>query len=324
MKISVVIPTYQRPELLLRCVTALAHQSMDATEFEIIVVSDGPDIKTRDVMHSFAGKHPQLRVRALSTDSKGGPAAARNKGWMNSIAELIAFTDDDCIPDRDWLASMWKAYAENALAAVAFTGRTTVPISSPPTDYELNISHLSTAEFITANCAVSRPALEQVQGFDEQFTMAWREDSDLHFKFILANIPIIRVANAHVTHPVRKHKWAVSLKDEKKGVFNVLLFKKYPELYREKIERNVPVNYYLICFSFLMMVAGLILEMRIPAMAGCVLWSTLTLMFIIKRLKNTRRDFVHVMEMIVTSLGIPWLSLYYRWKGSLKYKAILF
>jgi glycosyltransferase involved in cell wall biosynthesis len=323
MKISIVIPTYQRPELLLRCVNAVASQLMDAADYEIIVVSDGPDEKTHSLIRTFSETHSHLLIQNLSTETKGGPAAARNKGWMSGAGELIAFTDDDCIPDKNWLASFWTAYSDHRVAAIAFTGKTTVPISSRPSDYELNISHLATAEFITANCAVTRKALEHVNGFDERFTTAWREDSDLHFKFILAGIPVIRVDSAHVTHPVRKHKWAISLMDEKKGVFNVLLYKKYPALYREKIEPNVPVNYYLICLSLLLVIYGAMLEIKILTITGLVLWVTLTSAFVLKRLKYTRRTFCHIMEMIVTSIGIPWLSLYYRWKGSLKYRALL-
>jgi glycosyltransferase involved in cell wall biosynthesis len=323
MKISVVIPTYRRPELLLLCVNAIACQSMDTSDFEIIVVSDGPDGRTSEIMQAFGKTHPYVRVKFLSTDTKRGPAAARNKGWVNSNGELVAFTDDDCIPDKDWLAFFWKAYTDCKVPAIAFTGKTTVPISLRPTDYELNISHLETAEFITANCAVSRSALEQVNGFDERFTIAWREDSDLHFKFILAGIDVIRVDDAHVTHPVRKHKWAISLKEEKKGVFNVLLYKKYPELYRKKIERKVQLNYYFICISFMLMVTGLILNVKLLMIGGFIFWATLTIMFIAKRLKNTTHTFSHVMEMFVTSIGIPWLSLYYRLKGSLKYKTLL-
>ena len=66
--------------------------------------------------------------------------------------------------------------------------------------------------------------------------MAWREDSDLEFRLLQQGIPIWRLQNALVIHPVRKASWGVSLKEQKKGMFNALLYKKYPGLYRKKIQ----------------------------------------------------------------------------------------
>ena len=323
MKLSVIIPTYQRPELLIRCIDAIASQSMKPGDYEVIVVTDGPDAGTAAAVQKLVQGYPEHTIKVLATEIKGGPAAARNMGWRNSLGELIAFTDDDCIPDKEWLMSFRDAYVGREHPAIAFTGKTVVPISSPPSDYELNISHLSTADFITANCAVSRNALKEVNGFDERFTMAWREDSDLHFKLMLAGIPVKREPRAVVTHPVRKHNWAVSLKDEKKGIFNVLLYKKYPRLYREKIERNAPLKYYLICISFAIMIAGIFIDDNALTIIGWMLWVGLTCVFVAQRLRRTKRTLPHVMEMVVTSIGIPWLSLYYRLKGSLKYKTLL-
>jgi GT2 family glycosyltransferase len=322
MKISVVIPTYKRPQLLLRCLDALSQQNLSSTEFEIIVVSDGPDEDTMNMLDSFAHK-TRHTIRSFSTAVKAGPADARNFGWKSAIGKLIAFTDDDCIPDPQWLTSMLKSFTENGSSMVAFSGNTIVPISNPPTDYELNISHLATAEFITANCACTREALELVGGFDENFKMAWREDSDLQFKFIRQGIPVLKVANAKVTHPVRKHKWGVSLKEEKKGVFNVLLYKKYPDLYRSKIGGYIPLSYYLAFACLIMATAGLILGLSWLVIVSFLLWLALTVAFALKRLKHTSRSFEHVSEMIITSFAIPPLSIYYRWKGVFKYKVFL-
>src|SRR5690606_228568 len=108
------------------------------------------------------------------------------------------------------------------------------------------------ADFVTANCACTRAALERVHGFDEAFTMAWREDSDLEFRFINQRVPIRFVQQAVVTHPVRKASWGVSLKEQKKSMFNALLYKKYPSLYREKIMKRPLWNYYAMAGLFVL------------------------------------------------------------------------
>src|SRR5688500_8778633 len=251
LDITVVIPTYKRSALLMRCVGALLRQTLPARNFEIIIISDGEDPSTRAALdNDVQVQYPLIRYYELP--SKAGPAAARNLGWLLAQANLIAFTDDDCIPGDTWLDSLWNAYSANRLTQVAFSGCTEVPISHRhPTDYERSISELASAEFITANCACTKEALQRVNGFDERFRMAWREDRDLQFKFILHGISIIKVPDAVVTHPVRKAPWGVSITEERKGMFNALLYKKYPRLYREKIEPTPPWHYYAISFFLL-------------------------------------------------------------------------
>jgi len=252
---------------------------------------------------------------------KKGPAAVRNYGWLLAKGELVAFTDDDCIAGELWLQSFWDAYLPGS--TIAFTGKTTVPIVTKPTDYELNISHLQTADFITANCCCSKTALEITGGFDENFKMAWREDSDLEFKLLEKDIPIIKVEDAVVIHPVRIAKWGVSIKEQKKTMFNVLLYKKYPELYRQKIQAKPPLTYYAIILAFIVMLSGIILKAVATLAFGGITWLGLTIWFITRRLKNTTHRPDHVLEMIVTSFVIPFLSIYWQMYGVFKYKVVL-
>jgi glycosyltransferase involved in cell wall biosynthesis len=320
--ISVVIPTYKRPALLRRCLEALCQQEYDASQYEILVVSDGPDAETRECLKPFL-QMAAPRSRYIPLEKKAGPAAARNAGWRSASGDLIAFTDDDCIPDRQWLKSFSNEFNKKKSADVAFTGQTVVPISHNPTDYELNISHLADAEFITANCACSKNALVKTGGFDEQFTMAWREDSDLQFKLIEHFIPIVKVPSAIVTHPVRKAPWGVSIKEEKKGIFNALLYKKYPQLYRKKIQPQRPWLYYGILLFCILFCVGLLLQSTTMIIAGLTCWGVFTIRFILKRLKATSHSSLHISEMVVTSIVIPFLSLYWRWYGSYKYRTFL-
>ena len=176
MFISVVIPTYRRPDLLSRCVQALASQNYDLTHYEVIVVSDGPDDETDRVIQQLREFHPRLTLRYYETPGRSGPATARNMGWRQAKGDLVAFTDDDCIPSASWLRDFSKSYVTFGKELVSFSGKVVVPISDEPTDYEKNIAHLETADFITANCACSKKALELTEGFDEDFQTAWRED----------------------------------------------------------------------------------------------------------------------------------------------------
>lgn len=322
LKISVVIPTYQRPLLLGRCLHALLQQDLSPDTFEVVIVSDGPDSATSQAIATLPLKmFPAIRYYSLP--KKAGPAAARNFGWIVADASLVVFTDDDCIPDRGWLRAVWAAYERQGKPEIAFSGKTIVPVSDQPTDYEKNISNLAVAEFITANCACTKEALARVGGFDERFKMAWREDSDLQFKFIDCGIPIVKVMDACVVHPVRKAPWGISIKEERKGMFNALLYKKYPKLYKEKIQPNPPWHYYAIAGFLLMLMIGLLVDAVLLKAGGLSGWLLMTSWFTWKRLDSTSHAWDHVVEMIFTSAVIPLLSLFWKFYGSWKYKVLL-
>ncbi|HEY1007490.1 MAG TPA: glycosyltransferase, partial [Sphingobacteriaceae bacterium] len=278
----------------------------------------GPDNRTAELVSSLTAQ-TSVVLKFLATSRKGGPAAARNMGWIQSSAELIAFTDDDTVPDKNWLTNIWNHYHQEEL--IAFTGRVIVPLPSRPTDYERNVFNLETAEFVTANCVCTKAALIRVGGFDERFRMAWREDSDLHFKLIQHDVPIKKI-HAVVIHPVRQAPWGISIREQKKGVFNALLYKKYPRLYRQRIKPVPSWNYYLMLFSFLTIPPALILGKPHIALGAFSVWMILLIAFIRKRLKETSRSPDHVAEMVITSMIIPFAALYWQFYGAWKFRVI--
>ncbi|MEJ7737495.1 MAG: glycosyltransferase [Chitinophagaceae bacterium] len=322
ISISVIIPTYRRPELLKKCLKALAAQNLHKAMFEVIVVSDGPDEVTSKAITDWVNKG-DVNLHYHHLPVKKGPAAARNTGWRLAQANLIAFTDDDCLPDSGWLTALLNTYKDEDENEMAFSGKIIVPVSKSPTDFELNTKGLETAEFVTANCACTKNALLKVNGFDERFHMAWREDSDLEFSLIQQQVAIKRVQEAVVIHPVREAAWGISIKEQKKGMFNALLYKKYPLLYRRKIQGGPAWNYYAMNLLFTLMIFGLIVKADWLTGAAFVGWSCLMMRFILKRISHISRSNRNVLEMIVTSLAIPFLSVFWQLYGSWKYRVFL-
>lgn len=321
IRISVVIPTWRRPSLLLDCLHALSLQHFPVDHFEVIVVSDGDDPATADAIRSWRGPE-RLQLQYLQLPVKGGPAAARNMGWQNAVGELVAFTDDDCQPEPDWLESLWCRHRASR-APVAYTGKVVVPLPAKKaiTDHVRNTAHLAVADFITANCACTRDALLLTDGFDEQFTMAWREDSDLEFKLLRQHIPIQFVPSAVVRHPVRPTKWGSSMREQRKGAFNALLHRKHPDLYNERIGQAPPLLYYAMVLSLIAAIGSA--AAGHTAMAGFLLslWVIAWLYFTGKRLTGTSHSWSHIAEMLVTSAIIPFLSVYWHFYGMVKYRS---
>ena len=95
-RVSVIITTYNRANLLPRAVSSVLTQTYD--DYEIIIVDDCSTDHTQEVIQRM--KDP--RVRSFKHEVNRGAAAARNTGISNAIGEYIAFLDDDdeCTPNR--------------------------------------------------------------------------------------------------------------------------------------------------------------------------------------------------------------------------------
>jgi glycosyltransferase involved in cell wall biosynthesis len=156
-RVSVVVPTRDRPELLRRCLAALEKQTVPV---EIVVVED----------------------------SEGrGPAWARNEGVRRADGEVICFTDDDCAPFPGWAEALAKPILAGTARATA--GPTRMAAGATPADlaWEAIVSYLqeqatkpgtaSPGFAATANLACARELIEQLP-FDESFPAAAGEDRD--------------------------------------------------------------------------------------------------------------------------------------------------
>jgi GT2 family glycosyltransferase len=316
MMASVVVPTHRRPCLLDRCLAALAAQDFDPAQFEVIVADDARSSFTRQQVESWA-RWTAVTIRYVAPAAGRGPAAARNGGWRVARGAIVAFTDDDCIPDRRWLCQGMAAF-EPGVAAVS--GRVVVPIPERPTDYQRDAAGLETAEFVTANCFARRDVLAAVGGFDERYAAAWREDSDLQFTLLERGERIVRAPAATVVHPVRPAAWGISLRQQWKSQFNALLFKKFPVLYRRRIRAWPPWEYYVITTSMVSVPLVWLSGARPLAIVVLGTWAIFTSRFLLRRLHGNSRSPQHVAEMVVTSALIPPLSVFWRLYGALKFR----
>jgi cellulose synthase/poly-beta-1,6-N-acetylglucosamine synthase-like glycosyltransferase len=324
VRLSVVVPTCGRPLLLLRCLQALYAQSLPAESFEILVVDDGHDDATRRVVITLAEEHETPRLRYLRPEQpRGGPAAARNLGWHSAHGEIVAFTDDDTVPLDDWLAQGESAMRAGPWAAVA--GRVMVPLGpEPPTDHARMTQGLERTEFVTANAFVRRRALQQVKGFDERFTRAWREDSDLQFRLQDSAGPVGRCESAVVVHPVRGERWGVSLRQQRNGFFEALLYAKHPRRYRAQGGVPTPWDFYLIVALAASTPVLALLDITGSAVVSGLLCLALILRFVARRLKGTSHRSDHVLEMLVTSALIPFLAVWWRLRGAWHFRVLFF
>jgi GT2 family glycosyltransferase len=323
-RISVVVPTFRRAALLRRCLDALIAQRIDPDAFEIIVVDEGHEDCVRELVLRIAQWIRAPQIRYMRPAHARGLAAARNRGWRVAKGALIAFTDDDTIPAPDWLEAGARAF-ENNRQWIALSGDVPMPLeieSDTPTDRERMTAGVEPAEFVTANAFVWRAALQAIDGFDERFTRALRADSDLQFRLLTQVGQVGHCAEARVVHPVPDEPWGVCLREQRKTYFDALLYKKHPRLYRERIRRMPPWDYYLIValvvIAPVLLIAGMDesavgCALAVLAIVGRLAW---------KRLRSTDYSPRRLLEMLATSAVIPFLSVYWRVRGALRFKVL--
>lgn len=116
-KISVAISTLDRPDSLSRCLDAL--WSGDELPAEVIIVDQSRNEATRSMIEERQSSNvPIIYIR----QEPRGLAASQNAAIERASYPIVAVTDDDCVPEREWLATIEKTFASaDGLAAV--TGR---------------------------------------------------------------------------------------------------------------------------------------------------------------------------------------------------------
>jgi len=104
--VSVIVPVHNEARYLGDCLDALLNQELSTAEYEVIVVDNGSSDRSREIVRT------RDRVQLL-TEPQRGAYAARNRGLQAARGELVAFTDADCVPRRDWLQRLCNAVGQD-------------------------------------------------------------------------------------------------------------------------------------------------------------------------------------------------------------------
>lgn len=181
---SVVVPSYNRPRQLEACLEALCRQ--EGIDYEVIVVDDGSPDPLQPICARFGERVTCIR------QENAGPAAARNRGATEARAEFVAFTDDDCRPRPDWLASLVAAHGGRPGVLVGGRVENGLPrdpfatASQDLCDYLYEYFDADSGEmpfFTSNNIGMTREGFLRLGGFDETFPLAAGEDRDLGLRW---------------------------------------------------------------------------------------------------------------------------------------------
>jgi glycosyltransferase involved in cell wall biosynthesis len=183
MRFSVVVPTFNRADVLRRFLEAIAAQTH--RDFEVIVVDDGSADRTAQVAQSFPF------VKYLQ-QAHHGTAKLLNVGWRHAAGDVVLTSDDDCIGPPNWLESLAAGFRRYPQVVAVGT------YAAPPEhllatnrfarydDWEWRhyggrlTEYVGGEETPTAGLvAYKRAALEAVGGFNESLFMAGAHDHDI-------------------------------------------------------------------------------------------------------------------------------------------------
>lgn len=200
---SVIVPTHNRPAQLSECLRALARLDYPADGFEVIVVDDGSVDSPRPLLAEFRAS---LDVRLL-TQANAGPAAARNRGAAVARGRFLAFTDDDCAPDANWLRALGLRFAQTPERIVG--GRTVNALPANPYSatsqliievvYEHYNAHPAGPRFFASNNLAAPAELFRAGGgFDETFHTS--EDREVCDRWLARGLRLAYAPEAVVRH----------------------------------------------------------------------------------------------------------------------------
>ena len=201
MRVSVVVPTRDRPTRLAACLAALAAQTHAPAE--IVVVDDRSQNPDR-----IAAIVSRARGARLVAGDGRGPAAARNIGVSAAHSDVICFTDDDCRPSAGWIAALTECVRTGAAVVAGATlpsppGAVATRASQVITNHLLIASldpEHQTVEFAPTCNLACRSETATAFPFDESFPLAAGEDREWCGRLADAGVEIVYAPDATVAH----------------------------------------------------------------------------------------------------------------------------
>ena len=203
MNVSIVIPTYNRKSILIKCLHALENQKLNRLidSYEIIIVDDGSTDGTTEWIKENQINLPHV---VLYEQEHGGPALGRNLGVLKSTGDVIIFIDSDLVVvdnfiihhvnklNKYWIKKNKKCFT---YGSVINTSNFQNPLSE-----DSKITDISFAYFATGNVAISKELLLDVGLFDTSFSLYGWEDLELGERLKKIGVKLIKCPDAKGFH----------------------------------------------------------------------------------------------------------------------------
>ncbi len=210
--LSVIIPTYNRKDLLARALQGYLAQSTPQLIKELLVIDDGSTDGTEAMVREFSALAP-FPIRYFRQPNKG-PAAARNVGIREAQSSLVLFTDSDIIPRPDLVERHIEWHNQNPQISTAVLGYVTWDPAVKATPfmrwygerklfgfYRLRDKREASFHFFaTCNLSLKTEFLRTCGQFDEAFKRAAFEDTELGYRLSKSGMRLLYNPGAIAYH----------------------------------------------------------------------------------------------------------------------------
>lgn len=224
---SIIIPTFDGGSRIANCLDALLEQTA-GRDVEILVVNDG----SRDNTVNVVSRYPSVR---LINQANAGPAAARNRGAIESRGKILLFTDDDCMASPHWLDAMLEPFKEPQVVGAKgayCTRQKRLVARFVQVEYEdryRRMAGVDSIDFIdTYSAGFRRERFLEMDGYDTSFPVACAEDIELSYRMSTAGWKMKFVPDAIIYHTHPETLRAYAAKKYKFAFWRVMAVRKNP------------------------------------------------------------------------------------------------
>ncbi len=230
MELSIIIPTYNRKDKLSQCLDVLLNQNYPADKYEIIIIDDGSTDGTEEAVAGI--NNP--RITYIKQQNRGAGAAI-NTGAKVAKGEILAFTEDDCIVNAEWLKTIMALFKKYPNAS-AFVG----PCPYAELEAILNkktrrnngdlvkmeLKKMNTFLNIgNGSFAIKKEAFEKIGGYDESFKA--EEDLDFNIRLLKQGYDIFISQELKAMHYARNKMMQVFKRTYKLAISEAKLVKRH-------------------------------------------------------------------------------------------------
>lgn len=277
VKLSVVVCTYNRSDLLRYCLQSLTEQTLNHAFYEVLIVDNNSTDATQDIASEFAARHPNFRVIVETTL---GLSYARNRGWKEARGRYVAYIDDDAKAYPDWCERIVQGFEQHGEHTVAVGGQYIPWYEITPPKWFANefetitfgdeAGFRSTPDarfgFGGANMAFRKDILEEYGGFHADYGMSGNklklgEETELFIRIYKDHPYFWYDPELRISHWVPKWKMKIAYRIRrsfKSGVTTAIIL--YGKEDRFFSKRNARRLYKALKYSF--KVPGLLLKSR--------------------------------------------------------------
>ena len=255
--ISVIIPTHNRQDVLIRTLTSLEEQDFSKTDFEVLVVDDGSQDRTRAAVEDFRSR-TDIRLRYFR-QKKAGPAQARNLGVDEACGDLLLFCGDDVLFAKDNLSR--HAQMHQKMPGHAVLGAVLWDPSIPLNDFMRflapagpqfrfhtirDVRQAGFHHFYTANISLDKKWFREAR-FDTRFRSAAFEDIDLGLVLEKKGLKVFYCAEARVYHAHYYRPWMFYRRMYRVGKNMTVFWDKHKTSMRDLMKIGFHYGPFMVC-----------------------------------------------------------------------------